>query len=370
MKLFGWFRKKPVSSPDVLHIPEKWTRNELGEAFTQAIMADMDICRADRVEIETSDGSIFRGMHEYGGTPLFWNTDTFAPAFGNEIYALGIVSGVYSSREAQRYYTKNSEHEILATFRNEVSYERAAVLYPECYVPKTGEDGKEVARLLSLEVYNPELVYHIYTSKAGVKWYVDLHNLQIWVNAASNENITICDEVGISLTLPRFVVARHRNTAPIVPCNPETSLPVEVRDPIRIIELFDGDRQGEENYVCLSKGKVAGTRHRHRYVVELDTEVMYANSIVAVYAVCDTIQQRINMMDIDKDGRLYLDSIRCYRRDGSTHTFDPAGFQSIGCEVHFSGHDRVLLGYNGIMLDSQYGVYLVTNTSWPKEASY
>lgn len=366
MKWFGWFRKKPAitSTDESPQVVNRWNREKYIEDMFEVLHNDMKTIRANRVEIVTKDGPVFRGVTFKDGAPELYNTDTFEKATFQTVYDLGIVSGTYSNSSPQRYYTKNSEYTTLREFTNEVRYDNCPS------VKKCGGDVKVVARLGSLEIYNQELIYHFYTNSAGVKWYTDMHNLRVLVNSSSSDDIAIMDAAGIVMAFPRFVAAFHRNKQPIVPCDPDTGMEVEVRDPIRITELGDGERLGEENYVCLVPGKIKGTRHRHRYLIELDTEVMYANTIVSIYAVFKALQSRIDLMEIGNDGRLYVDSIRCYRRDGTTHTFDPAGFSSIGCEVHFTSRSRVRRDFDPRTCDVEDGIWLITNTEWPEEASY
>ncbi|MCY1447718.1 hypothetical protein D9M71_643490 [compost metagenome] len=97
---------------------------------------------------------------------------------------------------------------------------------------------------------------------------------------------------------------------------------------------------------------------------------MFANKIVDVDALLESIHRRMEFQGIKTEGKLFIDNIRYKRLDGTTHTPDAGGFLTIGAEAYRAGKKNA--GPSEYVHGQVYreGALIVSHVDFPKEPIY
>ncbi|WDS62156.1 hypothetical protein [Pseudomonas phage D6] len=395
--------------------PETFCRTNRYQEWLDALGKDVKGTGADLIEIRCygSDviyrGRVGNGFHEdTPGHTVFYNCGTLEPMSIAEIYRLGVESGSYASsepvevddREAYERMSKSklpaqNDYEVMPRFKNNVKYalRSTRLFHPyrqaweshKCtaYTPL----GMKWARKAELAtpwnkhkriiigetdycyiMVNYEYAYCVFEEHDGTANGIMVH----WVN---KENPTLIRQE----RYPTWILRPMFESVEELYLYDFTTASVGVLfDPIRVRLLEKDEELGMEGYVALNSGRNKDTYTRARYRIEVDSELLYADTLFNMHTLYKQVTHRLRLENVSDDGRLYVDNFHFMRKDGTEHTADPAGFSSIGAEPFFPGYERVFrskpnLPHGVEPIASIYtysGPYIITNQLWAEAPIY
>lgn len=356
--------------------PETFCRSNRRDEWVKRIGTDMHATGADLLSISTpGNEDRYRGVIQHGEFAI-WDTVTLEEVELATLWSNGQARGYYrSSREVEDYRDRHNsqrkmmkDHEVVAGFTNQVSYCRGMYGSINIGLSRHLHDlmGINLGHLQMVMAFNTDKRYRLYTLPDGTSLYRTVE--QVAKNGAIPGSTKLCEfstETGETRSYYGWIL-HNLKTAQLVDADGNDAV---LEDPIRFIPLADGEDVGHEAYIYLVEG-VANTYTRDRYRIEVDSERIYSNKIVAVDALLEAIWHRMGWLHIPDKGKIFIDNIRYMRLDGTVHTADVGGFLSIGAEAFRAGRKRAGLhhGSHGHSYDT--GPLIMTHVDFPQEPIY
>jgi hypothetical protein len=387
MALCTWFtdficgkkENAPIAGKEELK-PEKETfcRSTRRNEWVERIPKDMRAIRANLIQIRLDDNrNRFRGMMTCSNTLKMWDTTTLTEITLEEIYDLGGRTGYYT---ASHIVEDRRARDLNAKILKDIAVGKGFVNNIQ-YSDWTHGDtqntslGEIHARfdydpLRIIADFNQTKQFLVAITVDGRKLYRKLTDVVaqgFWGDAT--KHYTYHTPTGESYFLPNWVMVPrfHSHGRPVMV--DKDFVECEVYDPIRITKLADGEDIGSEAYIYLTPGEL-NTYTRARYRIEVESERLFANKIVAIDPLLVSIAQRITNQGIKDKGKLFIDNIRYLRLDGSVHTADVGGFLTINAEPFRKGASHAIVKHDGHYHSNSTGPLIVSHVVFPTEPIY
>lgn len=378
-ELFCGKKEGPLAGSEELKpVAESFCRSTRRNEWVARITKDMKAIGADLIQIGLEDNeSRFRGVLEYKDSLSMWDTTTLTEVTLEDIYNLGGRTGFYTStivvqdRAAcdMNGMKAKSDIPVLQGFVNQVPYSGY------CHTEEPNRQLSDVYAIFNTDYlglvadFNATKQFLILTTDDGTKFYRKLSNIIKFGYGGCRTAYQYHTQDGKNVVLPNWVAAPLFRKDVLPTLVDENFIPCVMDDPIKIIELADDEDIGNEAYIYLvPSGRDTYTRRRFR--VEVESERLFANKIVAIDPMLVTIGKRLSYYHFKANGKLFIDNIRYLRLDGTVHSADVGGFMTINAEPFRKGITHASDPYTSMRPYHSTGPLIVSHVVFPTEPIY